>query len=120
MSAFWETPDIVSPFSSALPLPSVDVPLAHQHYFFAFLFRFWQSFCGRIANSLASLPLLTAFELGGMHWEFRPKSVSSPNGICPEKEWISPPVSPRSADVNEQTLYDNDYDFDNAFMEWGY
>ena len=58
-----------------------------------------------------------------MHWEFRPKSASpsSLDGICPEKEWLSPPVSPRSADdVNDQTLHDNDFDFDNAFMEWGY
>ncbi|KIP12862.1 hypothetical protein PHLGIDRAFT_97602 [Phlebiopsis gigantea 11061_1 CR5-6] len=75
---------------------------------------------GRIANSLASLPLLGAFELGGMHWEFRPRSTSpsSLDGICPEKEWLSPPVSPRSADT--LALHDNDYDFDNAFMEWAY
>lgn len=81
----------------------------------------WQSFYGRIATSLASLPLLSSFELGGMHWEYRPKHVSCPDGMCPEKEWISPPVSPRSADdVNDPTFNDNNYDFDNAFMGWAY
>lgn len=107
--AFWETPDTVSAPSRYYPqIARPDEAIS-------------QSFYGRIANALASLPLLSAFELGGMHWEFRPKSVSSPDGICPEKEWVSPPVSPRSADdVNDQTLHDNDFDFDNAFMEWGY
>ncbi|GBE79252.1 hypothetical protein SCP_0204490 [Sparassis crispa] len=47
----------------------------------------------RIASILASLPNLAAFELSGMHWEARPKA-SSPG---PEKEWISPPVTPRTA-----------------------
>ena len=83
-----------------------------------------QSFYGRIATALASLPLLGAFELEGMHWEVRPKSAApgsrSPDGMCPEKEWVSPPVSPRSAEDDADALHDNDYDFDNAFVDWAY
>lgn len=55
-----------------------------------------------------------------MQWEFRPKSVAPADSICPEKEWLSPPVSPRSADVDGQSAHDNVYDFDNAFTEWVY
>ncbi|GJE84607.1 hypothetical protein PsYK624_006830 [Phanerochaete sordida] len=81
---------------------------------------FWDTpdttFYGQIANALASLPSLGAFELSGMQWEFRPKTVA-PADMCPPKEWLSPPVSPRAADT---AASDNDYDFDNAFMEWAY
>lgn len=81
---------------------------------------FWETpdtaFYGQIANALASLRALGAFELGGMQWEFRPKTVA-PADRCLQKEWLSPPVSPRSADV---AANDNDYDFDDAFMEWAY
>ncbi|EKM59709.1 uncharacterized protein PHACADRAFT_250381 [Phanerochaete carnosa HHB-10118-sp] len=84
---------------------------------------FWETpdttFYGQIANALASLRSLGAFELGGMQWEFRPKSVA-PADMCHEKEWLSPPVSPRSADTDGAAAYDSDYDFENAFMEWGY
>ena len=76
-----------------------------------------------------------------MQWEFRPKSVSSSpasppaaaaatspssatradHTLCPEKEWLSPPVSPRSADLDGlESAHDNDYDFGNAFVEWAY
>lgn len=56
-----------------------------------------------------------------MQWEFQPKSVA-PADMCRGKEWLTPPVSPRSADTDGTSAYDNDYDydFDNAFMEWAY
>ena len=80
---------------------------------------FLQPSYGRIATALASLPSLAAFELGGMHWVVRPKSLG--DSMCPEKEWLSPPVSPRSADGDGGVLHDNDYyDFDNAFVDWAY
>ncbi|CCM02822.1 uncharacterized protein FIBRA_04934 [Fibroporia radiculosa] len=58
----------------------------------------------RIAATLASLSALTVFELSGMHWEARPKAPTSPSGfgVGPEeKEWISPPVTPRAVEGNE-------------------
>jgi hypothetical protein len=79
-----------------------------------------QSFYGRIATALALLASLSAFELGGMHWEVRKRAAPMSDGSCPGKEWVSPPVSPRSADGDEQLLHDNDYDFDNAFVDWAY
>jgi len=84
---------------------------------------FWQApdmaFYGRVANALSLLPNLCSFELSGMHWEFRPKSTLTADGTCVAKEWISPPVTPRHDDV-EQLDTNNDFDFEEAFMEWAY
>ena len=55
-----------------------------------------------------------------MHWEFRPKSTPTADGTCVEKEWISPPVTPRHADVEHLDANNNDVDFEDAFMEWAY
>ncbi len=43
-----------------------------------------------------------------------------------EKEWISPPVTPRAVvvpppDIEEEEVHaDPDYDFDGAYLEWSY
>ena len=54
-----------------------------------------------------------------MHWEFRPKVTLTPNGTCIEKEWMSPPVTPR-LDAQEGLAGNADWEFDEAFMEWAY
>ena len=68
------------------------------------------------------MPRLSALELAGMHWQSRPKQSTSP--VEPEeKEWISPPVSPRVAaepEDEDEELEDRDYDFDGAFLDWSY
>lgn len=53
-----------------------------------------------------------------MHWESRPKPVT-PDGSVIEKEWISPPVTPR---VIEEDPAPQDYyaEFEESFMEWAY
>ncbi|KAI0347316.1 hypothetical protein BDW22DRAFT_514537 [Trametopsis cervina] len=83
---------------------------------------FWQTldmaFYARIGSALSLMPRLLSFELSGMHWEFRPKSTLTADGICVEKEWISPPVTPRHGGVELDT--NNDLDFEEAFMEWAY
>ncbi|KAI0829492.1 hypothetical protein BC628DRAFT_1315399 [Trametes gibbosa] len=79
------------------------------------------AFYSRIANTLATLPHLTAFELSGMHWQSRRKSSEPP--AAAEKEWISPPVSPRAAEFPPPDFEDGeprDYDFDGAFLDWSY
>ncbi|OCH94253.1 hypothetical protein OBBRIDRAFT_723077 [Obba rivulosa] len=85
---------------------------------------FWDapdmSFYSRIAETLSSLPSLSSFELSGMHWEHRPKSAPSlfaPSSGCVEKEWISPPVSPRIVEADPDQ---REFDFDEAFLEWSY
>ena len=71
-----------------------------------------------MANTLSSLRHLSSFELSGMHWESRPKPVT-PDGSVIEKEWISPPVTPR---VIEEDPVPQDYyaEFEESFMEWAY
>ncbi|KAH9853723.1 hypothetical protein C2E23DRAFT_858862 [Lenzites betulinus] len=79
------------------------------------------AFYSRIADTLATLPHLTAFELSGMHWQSRRKAAEPPTAA--EKEWISPPVSPRAAELPPPDLEDgepHDYDFDGAFLDWSY
>ncbi|KAJ8487467.1 hypothetical protein ONZ51_g4164 [Trametes cubensis] len=95
------------------------------------------AFYSRIAATLSTLPHLAAFELSGIHWQSRRKSpspsepsssssaVTSASAAATEKEWISPPVSPRAAqlpppDEEEDDLEDRDYDFDGAFLDWSY
>ncbi|KAJ3485050.1 hypothetical protein NLI96_g5242 [Meripilus lineatus] len=85
---------------------------------------FWEApdltFYTRIANTLSTLRSLSAFELSGMHWESRPKSSpSSEDGSISEKEWVSPPVTPRVAEVDVEPL-EQDLEFDEAFQEWAY
>jgi hypothetical protein len=65
------------------------------------------------------MPRLCSFELSGMHWEFRPKATLTADGTCLEKEWVSPPVTPR-LDAVEAPNTANDFDFEEAFMEWAY
>lgn len=67
---------------------------------------------------MSSLRHLSSFELSGMHWESRPKPVT-PDGSVIEKEWISPPVTPR---VIEEDPAPQDYyaEFEESFMEWAY
>ncbi|THG97656.1 hypothetical protein EW026_g4382 [Hermanssonia centrifuga] len=85
---------------------------------------FWETpdvaFYTQVASILSSLPSLSAFELSGMHWEFRPKSSPAADKTCTEKEWVSPPVTPRPIDVDLLEAQDRDFDFDEAFMEWAY
>ncbi|RPD61884.1 hypothetical protein L226DRAFT_571287 [Lentinus tigrinus ALCF2SS1-7] len=78
-------------------------------------------FYSRIASTLESLPRLTSFELAGIHWQSRAKPSSSEAKI-EEKEWVSPPVTPRAAlpDVDDEFEADRDYDFDGAFLDWSY
>ncbi|CAL1702322.1 unnamed protein product [Somion occarium] len=86
---------------------------------------FWEApdltFYTKIANTLTSLRQLSAFELSGMHWESRPKPITSVthDGPIVEKEWISPPVTPR---VVEEDLQHQAYDaeFAESFLEWAY
>ncbi|KAI0921511.1 hypothetical protein AcW2_006460 [Taiwanofungus camphoratus] len=88
---------------------------------------FWEApdmtLYARISAALASLPALASFELSGMHWEARPKS-SPFVGVhgCIEKEWVSPPVTPRVAEFRVELEDRNDRDFElgEAFMEWSY
>ncbi|KAI9067610.1 hypothetical protein FKP32DRAFT_1609336 [Trametes sanguinea] len=102
------------------------------------------AFYSRIADTLSTLPHLSAFELSGIHWQSRRKSPSpapssssasssaSSSSLISEvaagsqsaaTEWISPPVSPRVAELppdDEGDLEDRDYDFDGAFLDWSY
>ncbi|KAI0751403.1 hypothetical protein C8Q80DRAFT_573733 [Daedaleopsis nitida] len=82
------------------------------------------AFYSRIASTLATLPRLATFELAGIHWQSRPKEASS-SSKPDEKEWVSPPVTPRAAalpppDVDNELHTDRDYDFDGAFLDWSY
>ncbi|OSC99216.1 hypothetical protein PYCCODRAFT_1373710 [Trametes coccinea BRFM310] len=102
------------------------------------------AFYSRIADTLSTLPHLSAFELSGIHWQSRRKSpspapssssasssASSSSSVSESAvgsqaaatEWISPPVSPRAAELppdDEEDLEDRDYDFDGAFLDWSY
>ncbi|KAI9001239.1 hypothetical protein BD414DRAFT_27543 [Trametes punicea] len=88
------------------------------------------AFYSRIASTLSTLPHLAAFELSGIHWQSRRKALesdSSSSTAVPSaaKEWISPPVSPRAAELpppddDDDDLEDRDYDFDGAFLDWSY
>ncbi len=63
------------------------------------------------------------FELAGIHWQSRVKpSSSEAKPKAEEKEWISPPVTPRAAlpEVDDEFQADRDYDFDGAFLDWSY
>ncbi|KAI0721837.1 hypothetical protein C8T65DRAFT_565410 [Cerioporus squamosus] len=80
-------------------------------------------FYSRIASTLESLHCLTVFELAGIHWQSRVKpSSSEAKAKAEEKEWISPPVTPRAAlpEVDDEFQADRDYDFDGAFLDWSY
>ena len=82
-----------------------------------------QPFFARIATTLStSLPALSAFELSGVHWVFRPNSGSAADGsaVGSGKEWVSPPVTPRPADAEVVDIQDWDFEFNEAFMEWAY
>ncbi|THH33770.1 hypothetical protein EUX98_g386 [Antrodiella citrinella] len=84
---------------------------------------FWEapdlSFYTHIAQTLSTLPALTAFELSGMHWESRPKSPASGLLEFGEKEWVSPPVTPRVADMDfQQDPQDHDFGISEAFLDW--
>lgn len=86
---------------------------------------FWEApdltFYTKVANALSMLRSLSTFELSGMHWEARPKSNASDStgSAFAEREWISPPVTPRIAEMN---LEDEQYDLDinESFFEWSY
>ncbi|KAI0637853.1 hypothetical protein C8Q77DRAFT_1048030 [Trametes polyzona] len=78
------------------------------------------AFYTSIADTLATLPHLTSFELSGMHWHPRPKAEPAASA---KKEWVSPPVSPRPAQLPPPDVDDGeprDYDFDGAFLDWSY
>ncbi|EIW62112.1 uncharacterized protein TRAVEDRAFT_163902 [Trametes versicolor FP-101664 SS1] len=78
------------------------------------------AFYSRIADTLSTLPHLTTFELSGMHWQSRRKAEPA---AAVETEWISPPVSPRAAELPPPDIDDDeplDYDFDGAFLDWSY
>ncbi|RDX53180.1 hypothetical protein OH76DRAFT_1344084 [Lentinus brumalis] len=80
-------------------------------------------FYSRIASTLETLDRLTVFELAGIHWQSRVKPSSSEDKPkAEEKEWISPPVTPRAAlpEVDDEFQADRDYDFDGAFLDWSY
>ena len=78
-----------------------------------------QPFFARIATTLStSLPALSAFELSGVHWVFRPNTGSA-SAASSGKEWVSPPVTPRVAEVDVEPL-EQDLEFDEAFQEWAY
>ncbi|EJF62939.1 hypothetical protein DICSQDRAFT_56914 [Dichomitus squalens LYAD-421 SS1] len=105
----------------------VSRPLKAVHLFGDLTPSLLAAFYTRIAATLSKMPRLSAFELAGMHWQSRPKQSSSP--VEPEeKEWISPPVSPRIAaepeeeeeEEEDDELEDRDYDFDGAFLDWSY
>jgi len=92
---------------------------------------FWESpdmtLYTRIAATLASLSSLTVFELSGVHWEARTKSPSScsPKTGEEEKEWVSPPVTPRATEFHTEieALLENqsqDLGFGEAFFDWSY
>ncbi|OBZ76529.1 hypothetical protein A0H81_03535 [Grifola frondosa] len=87
---------------------------------------FWEApdmtFYTRIASTLSTLPSLAVFELSGMHWASRPKSPSSSFSPSVEKEWLSPPITPRAVELAEPDELDGnrDYDFDGAFLDWSY
>lgn len=68
------------------------------------------------------MPELGVFELSGMHWEHRPKSSSpfTSKPSCVEKEWVSPPVTPRAIELDPDAGRQIDFDFGEAFMEWSY
>lgn len=57
-----------------------------------------------------------------MHWESRPKSpVSGAAQEVGEKEWVSPPVTPRVVDIEFQELQeDHDFGLNEAFLDWSY
>ena len=81
-----------------------------------------QEFYSRIAATLSTLPRLATFELAGIHWQSRLKEASS-SAKPEEKEWITPPVTPRAplvAPPAEELDADRDYDFDGAFLDWSY
>ncbi|KAH9951805.1 hypothetical protein B0H21DRAFT_192591 [Amylocystis lapponica] len=90
---------------------------------------FWEvpdmTFYKRIAETLATLPDLSVFELSGMHWEQRTKSRVSAHSPQADamREWISPPVTPRAvefvADVEEEAET-RGFDLGEAFLEWSY
>lgn len=55
-----------------------------------------------------------------MHWQSRRKAEPA---AAVETEWISPPVSPRAAELPPPDIDDDeplDYDFDGAFLDWSY
>ncbi|KAI0092822.1 hypothetical protein BDY19DRAFT_1024845 [Irpex rosettiformis] len=85
-------------------------------------YAFWQApditFCTRVSAALSHLRHLNAFELSGIHWQFRNREILTTDGTCVEKEWMSPPVTPR-LDAMEG-LGGGDWEFDEAFMEWAY
>ena len=118
--AFWEAPDLVSSSIFIFFVFS-----SHVHLFLSFSLpraavTNLQTFYTRIANTLSTLRSLSAFELSGMHWESRPKSSpSSEDGSSSEKEWVSPPVTPRVAEVGIETQ-EQDLEFDETFLEWAY
>ena len=90
----------------------------------SFIFSFpslsFQPFFARIASTLSSsLPALSAFELSGVHWVFRPNTGSA-SAASSGKEWVSPPVTPRPADAEVLDVQDWDFGFNEAFMEWAY
>ncbi|KAI0080742.1 hypothetical protein K474DRAFT_1682465 [Panus rudis PR-1116 ss-1] len=78
----------------------------------------------RIASTLCSFPDLAVFELSGMHWESRPRTIPalSPDGTPSEKEWISPPVTPRTLEQDDIDFdrQDEDLTFEESFLEWAY
>lgn len=55
-----------------------------------------------------------------MHWAYRPKTILTPHGTCIEKEWMSPPVTPRLDAVEGDGMANGDWEFEEAFMEWAY
>ena len=56
-----------------------------------------------------------------MHWESRPKSPVSGVLDVGEKEWVSPPVTPRVVDVEFQEVQDDqNFGLNEAFLDWSY
>lgn len=105
--ALWDLPDLVRPSALSAVRGGADSSVP-------------QAFYSRIADTLSTLPHLTTFELSGMHWQSRRKAEPA---AAVETEWISPPVSPRAAELPPPDIDDDeplDYDFDGAFLDWSY
>ncbi|PCH41396.1 hypothetical protein WOLCODRAFT_131888 [Wolfiporia cocos MD-104 SS10] len=126
---------VLSAMTSAPPAPVLEaLALAYPELVCLRLmttYAFWETpditLYTRIASTLASLRDLAVFELSGMHWEARPKAADplSSKASSTEKEWVSPPVTPRAVDFLAEPEANADpqnleLGFGEAFLDWSY